>query len=62
MPSTTDRSEEINRHMHSLNPSPTDIPEKTFEIEDNAPFNDPSKVDIYFPENKVMAEAVMLRC
>ena len=48
--------------MHSLNPSPTDIPEKTFEIEDNAPFNDPSKVDIYFPENKVMAEAVMLRC
>ena len=55
LPSTTDRSEEINRHMHSLNPSPTDIPEKTFEIEDNAPF-DPSKLDIYCPENKVMTE------
>ena len=61
MLSTTDRSEEINRHIHSLNSSPTDIPEKSFEIEDNAPF-DLSKVDIYFPENKVMAEAVMLRC
>ena len=37
--------------MNSVNLSPIIIPEKTFETEDNVLF-DPSKLDIYCPENK----------
>ena len=51
LPSTTDRSKQINRHVNSVNLSPVIIPEKTFDTEDNVLF-DPSKLDIYCPENK----------
>ena len=38
LPSTTDRVEETNRHMGSVNLTPIDIPENTFEVEDNVQF------------------------
>lgn len=44
--------------MSSVNLLPTDVPEKTFETEHNILF-DPSKVDIYYPEKKIMIEAVV---
>ena len=51
LPSTTDRVEEINRHMGPINLLPIDIPEKTFEVEDNVQF-DPSKLDFECPEKE----------
>ena len=58
MPSTTDKSEEINRHISYVNLSPIDIPENTFETNDNVAF-DPSKLNIYCPEKEIMTEAVV---
>ena len=43
--SATDGSVEINGHLGSVNLSPTDIPENSFETESNISFN-PSKLDI----------------
>ena len=45
LPSTTDRSEEINKHLGCVNLSPIDILENTFETENNVAFA-PSKLDI----------------
>ena len=45
LPSITDRSESINQHMNSVNLTPIDITEKTFEVEDDVAF-DPSMLDI----------------
>ena len=45
LPSITDRSESINQHMSSVNLTPIDITEKTFEVEDGVAF-DPSMLDI----------------
>ena len=44
LPSTTDRSQEINRYLGSVNLSPIDIPENSFETKENVSF-DPSKLD-----------------
>ena len=44
--------------MGSVNLSPIDISESSFETENNASF-DPSKLDIYCPEKQVMTEAVV---
>ena len=45
LPSITDRSESIDQHMSSVNLTPIDITEKTFEVEDGVAF-DPSMLDI----------------
>ena len=58
LPSTTDRSEHINRHMNSVSLSPIDIPESTFKTEKNVAF-DPSKLNIYCPEKEIMTTAVV---
>ena len=44
--------------MGSVNLSPIDINENSFETENNISF-DPSKLDIYCPEKQVMSEAVV---
>lgn len=44
--------------MNSVNLTPVDIPEKTFEVEDGVAF-DPSKLDISCDEKKLMTNAVM---
>ena len=51
LPSTTDTSEEINGHLGSINLSPIDVPENTFETENNVAF-DPSKLDINCQEKR----------
>ena len=58
LPSTTDRSEKINRHLGSVNISPIDVPENTFETENNVAL-DPSKLDMNCPEKEVMTQAVV---
>ena len=58
LPSTTDKVEEINKHMESINLLPIDIPEKTFEVEDNVQF-DPSKLDYEYPEKEKITRAVV---
>ena len=58
LPSTTDRSEKINRHLGSVNLSPIDVPENTFETENNVAL-DPSKLDMNCPEKEVMTQAVV---
>ena len=50
LPSITDRVEEINRHMDSVNLLLIDIPEETFEV-DGIPF-DPSKLDYDNPDKE----------
>ena len=39
LPSTTDTSEEINRHLGSVNLSPINIPENSFETENDVSFD-----------------------
>ena len=56
LPSTNDRSENINRYLGSVNLSPIDIAESSFETEDAINF-DPSKLDTFCPEKKVITEA-----
>ena len=58
LPSTTDRSEKINRNLGSVNISPIDVPENTFETENNVAL-DPSKLDMNCPEKEVMTQAVV---
>ena len=58
LPSTTDRLEEINRHMGSVNLSPIDISEKTLEVEDGVQF-DNSKLDYECPEKENITRAVV---
>ena len=55
--SITDRVEEINRHMRSVNLLPIDIPEETFEV-DQISFN-PSKLDCDNPDKGKMTQAVV---
>ena len=55
--SVTDRVEEINRYMGSVNLLPIDIPEETFEV-DGIPFN-PSKLDCDNPDKGKMTQAVV---
>ena len=56
--STTNRSEEINRYLGSVNLSLIDIPVNTFETKENVSFN-PSKLDFACPEKEVMSRAVV---
>ena len=56
--SATDGSVEINGHLGSVNLSPIDIPENSFETESNISFN-PSKLDIDCQEKKIMFMAVV---
>ena len=58
LPSTTDRVEDINRHRGSINLLRIDIPEKTFEVQDNVQF-DPSKLDYDCPEKGKITKAVV---
>ena len=58
LPSATDGSVEINGHLGSVNLSPIDIPENSFETESNISFN-PSKLDIDCQEKKIMSMAVV---
>ena len=58
MPSTTDRSEEINRYLCSINFSPIDIPETAFETKENVSF-DPSKLNFSCQEKEIMTAAVV---
>ena len=44
LPSTTDRAEEINRHMGSVNLYPIDMSYNSFEVDGNVS-SDPSKLD-----------------
>ena len=55
---TTDRNEKVNRHLGSVNLSSIDIPENTFETENNVAF-DPSKLDINCPEKEVITQVVV---
>ena len=57
-PSTTNRSETINRHLGVVNLSPIDTLENTFEAENNVAF-DRSKLDISSPEKEVITQAVV---
>ena len=57
LPSITDRIEEINRHMGSVNLLPIDISEETFEV-DRMPF-DPSKLDYDNPDKEKLTQAVV---
>ena len=50
LPSITDRTEEINRHMGSVNLLPIDIPEETFEVAGMS--FDPSKFDYDNPDKE----------
>ena len=54
-----DRSEPINLHLHSVNLTPTNIPEKkTFQVKDKVAF-DLCKLDVLCAEKKLMTEAVL---
>lgn len=46
LPSITDRIEDVNRHMGSVNLIPKDISQESFEVEGGIDF-DPSKLDYY---------------
>ena len=58
LPSTTDRIEEINRHMGSVHLPPIDVPEKKFEVEDGVKFG-PSKLDYECPEKEKITKAAV---
>lgn len=56
-----DRSEPINLHLHSVNLTPTNIPEKkkkTFQVKDKVAF-DLCKLDVLCAEKRLMTEAVL---
>ena len=57
LPSTTDRIEEINRYMSSVNLIPTDIPQNEFEV--GGGNFDPSKLDFDNPDRQKTREAVL---
>lgn len=55
-----DRSEPINLHLHSVNLTPTNIPEKKkkFQVKDKVAF-DLCKLDVLCAEKRLMTEAVL---
>ena len=57
LPSITDRVEEINMHMGSVNLLPIDISKESFEV-DGMLFN-PSKFDYDNPERGKMTQAIV---
>ena len=58
LPSTTHRSEDINRYFGSVSLSPIDLAESSFEIEDAISY-DPSKLHSFCPEKKVINKTVV---
>ena len=58
LPSTTDRTEDINQDMGSVNLSSIDISEKKIEVEENVLF-DPLKLNFECPEKEKIARAVV---
>ena len=58
LPSITDRIENVNRYMGSVNLSSIDITEDNFEVEGGIPFN-PSKLDYENPGKEKMRQAVL---
>ena len=58
LPAITDRSEEINRYIGSINLIPIDILEDSFEIGCGISF-DPSKLDYDNPDREKMRKAVL---
>ena len=58
LPSITDRIENVNRYMGSVNLSSIDITEDNFEVEGGIPFN-PSKLDYENPDKEKMRQAVL---
>ena len=58
LPSITDRIEDVNRHMGSVNLSSIDITEDNFEVKSGIPF-DTSKLDYENPDNEKMRQAVL---
>ena len=59
LPPTTDRVEDINRYMGSVNSLPIEIVESSFETEENVSF-DPSKLDNFCPEKKITVAIVKM--
>ena len=58
LPLTTDRSEETNSYLGSVNLSPMNIPENKFETENDVSF-DPSKLDVHCQKKEIMSRAVV---
>ena len=58
LPSINDMVEKINRHMGSINLTPIDIPENTFEVEYNVQF-DPSKLDYECKKKEKITKAAV---
>lgn len=58
LPSITDKIEDINRHMESVNLIPIDILGHSFEVESGIAF-DPSKLDYDNPNKEKMRQAVL---
>ena len=58
LPPITDRIENVNRYMGSVNLSSIDITEDNFEVEGGIPFN-PSKLDYENPGKEKMRQAVL---
>ena len=56
--STNDRVQEINRHMGTVNLTPIDIPENTFEVEDNVQL-DLSNLDYECKEKEKITKSVV---
>ena len=57
--SITDRVEDINFHMGSVNLYPIDVPYNSSEVEDTVKFNQ-SKLDYEDPDKQKMTEAVRM--
>ena len=57
--SITDRVEDINRHMGSVNLYPIDVPYNSSVVEDTVKFNQ-SKLDYEDPDKQKMTEAVRM--
>ena len=58
LPSTADRSKEINRYLGSVNLSPINVPVTSFEVKENVVF-DPSKLDFASQEKEIKTGTVV---
>ena len=59
--SATDKNEEINRYLGSVNLSPIDVPVSSLETKENVVF-DLSKLDFVSQEKEIMTGALLLKC
>ena len=58
IPSITNRIEDVNRHMGSVNLTSIDITEDNFKVEGGIP-SDPSNLDYENPDKEKMRQAVL---